>query len=234
MMETELGGASPPALWDRVVRISHWGIAAVVFANELFTSGGSATHLWIGWIGLVLLVIRLVWGFVGTREARFSAFPPDPQAAIGHTKELFAGRPRHYGSHNPAGAMMVYALWAALAVVIATGLYLPGSNPLMQARQEAAVNSDDWSTLVAPDSAVPSSAVPDSAVPGSASAAAAPDVRSEADGTTNLVRQVHGAVANLILFLVSLHVAGAFIEGLVMRRNLLLPMVFGDRKSHKP
>ena len=204
MTRSDLGGESPPALWDRVVRISHWGIAAVVFANEVFTRGGSAAHVWIGWIGLILLVVRLIWGVTGTREARFSAFPPDPKAAIVHTQELLAGKPRHYRSHNPAGAIMVYALWAAMAVMMATGFYLSGPNPFAAGQQEAAVNSDDWSQLGA----------------------------TEAEGSgADLVKAVHGAVANLILLLVSLHVGGVFIEGLVMRRNLVLPMVFGDRKA---
>ncbi len=204
MIKTDLGGASPPALWDRVVRVSHWGIAAVVFGNEVITRGGSAAHVWIGWVGMILLVVRLIWGVTGPREARFSAFPPDPKAAVGHTRDLLAGRPRLYGSHNPAGAIMVYALWASMAVMTATGFYMSGPNPFGAAQQEAAVNSDDWSTLGTTDSE---------------------------SSAGDLVKMVHGTVANLILLLVSLHVGGVFIEGLVMRRNLILPMVFGDRKS---
>jgi cytochrome b len=79
--------SAPPDLWDPLVRISHWAIAAVVILNALITRGGSAVHVAVGWIGLALLLLRLVWGLVGPAEARFTAFPPNPRAARGHLAE---------------------------------------------------------------------------------------------------------------------------------------------------
>jgi cytochrome b len=104
MAQMEMGGARPPALWDRIVRISHWGIVIVILANEVFTKGGSPLHVWFGWGGLILLLLRMAWGVIGTPEARFSAFPPNPVAALRQLKLLLVGKPPIYGSHNPAGA----------------------------------------------------------------------------------------------------------------------------------
>lgn len=211
MVETDMGGASPPALWDKVVRISHWGIAIVVFSNELFTKGGSVVHVWIGWAGLVLLAMRLVWGLVGSAEARFTAFPPSPRAAVAHVRKLLAGRPPHYRSHNPAGAMMVYALWGAIAVMIATGFAMSGPNPFEVARQQAVIESGDWSTLVK-------------------KADDAKEAEDESERSLLSAKTIHEVMANLILLLVSLHVAGIMVESIMMRRNLVPPMVLGNRK----
>ena len=200
----ETSGTTPPDLWDPVVRISHWGLAVVVLLNAVLTKGGSLIHVWIGWVGLTLLALRLVWGLFGPAEARFSAFPPNPRAAIGHLRDLVARRPRPYRSHNPAGALMVYLLWALLAVVIGTGVAMTGTTPLGAVERQVAIESADWSTLDLGE--------------------------SDREGRKAL-EEVHEVAANLILFLVFLHVAGVLVEGRLMRRNLVRPMLTGDRRD---
>ncbi len=202
--------AAPPALWDPLVRLTHWGIAAAVLVNALFTGGGSLWHVSVGWTAMAILVLRLVWGVLGPAEARFSAFPPNPGAALRHLGRLLRGRADAYPSHNPAGALMVYAFWVALSVVIASGLYLTGgATPMQVAADQAAVASGDWSALITESKG-------DS--PGA-------EDRSRRD----IAREVHQVAANLLLVLAALHVAGVALESRAMRRNLLAPMLLGDR-----
>lgn len=207
------GGISPPALWDPLVRISHWGIAAVVLGNGLFNKGGGVWHIWLGWSALVLLGLRLAWGLIGPSEARFSAFPPSPRAAVIHLRALAAGRVPLHRSHNPAGALMVYALWAGLSVVILTGVLMTGPSPFRAAEAQAAVAAGDWSALAKADSTA-------------ASAGFGLDKETRA-----AVKEVHEVFANLILLLACLHVAGVFVESTLMRRNLVRPMLFGTGKD---
>ena len=209
MAQADMGGASPPALWDRIVRISHWGIVIVILANEVFTKGGSLLHVWFGWGGLVLLMLRMTWGIIGNPEARFSAFPPNPFAALGHIKQLFAGKPRSYASHNPAGALMAYALWACIAVMVATGLSMSGANPFAVAERQAIVDAGDWSKLVKTTNSGEGD-------------------EEEADGWVN---EAHEIVANLILLLVALHIGGVVVESVMMRHNLVPAMLVGRRES---
>lgn len=205
-------GARPPALWDPVVRITHWGIAIAVLANAVVTEGGSTWHVLLGWIGMSLLALRVVWGLVGAAEARFSAFPPRPLAAISHLRRLASGRAPHYPSHNPAGALMAYALWAAIAVTTVTGLIMTGgATPMQVAADRAAVDSGDWSALVKEDGGD----------------------GEEEGGFRDLAEEVHEVTANLILFLVVLHVAGVAIESRATRRNLVAPMLTGSRARPK-
>jgi cytochrome b len=199
---------APPAIWDPVVRLTHWGIAIAVLGNGLLDEGGSVTHVSLGWIAMALLLMRLVWGVLGPSEARFSAFPPNPVAAVRHLRQLLTGRVGEYPSHNPAGAMMVYAFWVALAVVIASGLYLTGgATPMQVADEKAAVASGDWSALIKESDGESS---------------------DEDRGLRHTVLEVHEEAANLLLVLAALHVAGVFAESRAMRRNLVAPMLMGE------
>lgn len=199
----------PPALWDPVVRLSHWVIAAVVVGNGLLTEGGGVLHVWLGWIGLAFLVLRLGWALVGPSEARFSSFPPHPRRAFDHVRKLAEGRVPEYRSHNPAGALMVYALWASLAVVIATGLWMTGGETPLQAAERAPVVRQIEGAQAFGDADHDG------------------DARGEDE---SLVKDIHEIGANLLLFLAVLHLGGVAVESVALRRNLVRPMIFGQRK----
>ena len=204
--QTGTGAAiAPPDPWDPVLRLSHWLIAAAVIINGLISEPGGTLHIWIGWIAMAVLVIRLVWGFIGPREARFNSFLPDPRAAVSHLFSLVRGKPKEYPSHNPAGAIMVYALWACLATVIATGLIMTDAKtPITIAQERAAVEQGDWSIL------------------------AGDSKGDEASGTSGeIVKAIHETAANLMLILALVHVAGVAAESYALRRNLVRPMIKG-------
>ena len=112
--------------WDPLVKLTHWSIALAVLANAVLTEEGSASHVWVGYALAAILALRLLWGLVGPAEARFSAFPPSPRRAIAHMGDVLAGRRRTHPSHNPLGALMVYAIWGTLLVIIATGVAMAG------------------------------------------------------------------------------------------------------------
>lgn len=117
--------SSPSAKkWDGLVRITHWGIAAAIVANGVLVRGGGGLHVWVGCAAAGLLTARIVWGLIGTAPARFAAFPPNPVAAARHVGDIVAGRREEHPSHNPLGALMVWALWAVLALVVLSGIAL--------------------------------------------------------------------------------------------------------------
>lgn len=205
------GGRPALPRWDPLLRLTHWGIAGVVLGNYALTKEGGSVHIALGWAGLGLLALRMIWGFVGPSEARFSSFAPNPLAALRHLIGLTRGKAPHFPSHNPAGAMMAYALWACLAVIIGSGLMMTGASPIKQAELEAAVAAGDWSVLVEEDG--------DS------------DESSKGDDQGEVWKEVHEVAANLILLLALLHVAGVVVESRVMRRNLVRPMIIGSRRQ---
>ncbi|GAB4520752.1 MAG: cytochrome b/b6 domain-containing protein [Roseibium sp.] len=208
----DTGGAhSPPDPWDPIVRISHWTLAAAVIANGLLTKPGGTVHIWIGWVALGLLVLRFLWGLFGPAEARFSSFLPDPRAAVSHLFDLVRGKPREYPSHNPAASIMVYALWACLVAVTATGLVMTGAkSPITIAEEKAAVAAGDWSVLVNKEDH---------------------DDEDEDGVFGEVAEEIHEVAANLLLVLALLHVAGVAVESRVLKRNLVRPMIYGQARD---
>ena len=119
--------ASSPRRWDPVVKVTHWSIVAAILANALFTEEGSGPHIWVGYALAAVLALRLLWGLIGPAEARFSAFPPSLRRAFDHVRDIRSGRNGVHRSHNPLGALMVYAIWIALGVIIASGIAMSGA-----------------------------------------------------------------------------------------------------------
>ena len=108
-------------VWDILVRVTHWTVAVLVIAELTVIDEDWALHRWIGYTVLGLVALRLLWGLVGTRHARFAAFPASLAGARAHLGDLLRGRRETHLSHNPLGALMAYNLWAALIAVGVTG-----------------------------------------------------------------------------------------------------------------
>lgn len=49
-------------VWDPVVRLFHWSLAAGFAANALFTDPEGDLHLYIGYAIAALIGIRVIWG----------------------------------------------------------------------------------------------------------------------------------------------------------------------------
>lgn len=123
--------------WDPIVKITHWGVAAVVVCNALIVGEGSIAHIYAGYTLAGLLALRVLWGVIGTRPARFASFPPSPARALAHLRAIRAGQREQHVSHNPLGALMAYALWAVLAVIIASGIAMAGAPPAIDSTMTA-------------------------------------------------------------------------------------------------
>ena len=120
----EAGGTVPPAtvkVWDPFVRIFHWSLAALFAAAFVTGDEVEWLHVRIGYAIVALVALRLLWGVIGPRHARFASFVRRPRAVLGYLRDVALLRaPRHFG-HNPAGGAMIVALLALLSVTGLTG-----------------------------------------------------------------------------------------------------------------
>lgn len=108
-------------VWDLPVRIFHWALA-VSFAVAYTISEEDSLrglHTMLGYTVLGLVAFRLLWGFVGTRYARFSSFAYDPGKAVGYLRDLVRNQSDDYVGHNPAGSWAVYLM---LVLALTTGV----------------------------------------------------------------------------------------------------------------
>ncbi len=112
-------------VWDRVVRYFHWlMLLSFVAAYITSQSGMQQTHILIGYFICLLLIVRIVWGFIGSKHARFSDFVASPLSVWAYLQASFRNNPPHYSGHNPAGGWMVLVLMAALLLMSVSGVIL--------------------------------------------------------------------------------------------------------------
>ena len=122
-------GARPPPgmrapklrVWDLGVRAFHWSLVAG-FALAWFTPNRSeAVHMWAGYAAGGLIGLRLVWGLIGSRHARFSDFVKRPTTVLAYLNAILRGTEARHIGHNPAGGVMVLALLAGVLGTAFTG-----------------------------------------------------------------------------------------------------------------
>ena len=108
-------------VWDVFVRVFHWALVSCIFINYFVMDDGEILHQWLGYTASALVCWRIVWGFVGSRYARFSDFFSTPAKIKKHLENLKAGRHDDYPGHNPVGALMMLALMALVLSLGVTG-----------------------------------------------------------------------------------------------------------------
>lgn len=123
-------------VWDPLVRIFHWSLvlsfATAYLTGEIWEQ--EEVHEIAGYAALGLILFRIIWGFIGSKHARFSDFLYGPKAVIEYLKSLLTTHPKHYLGHNPAGGWMVVLLLLGVLATGITGLKLlaveEGEEPL--------------------------------------------------------------------------------------------------------
>jgi len=170
--------------------------------------GPDPLHVWGGYVVGVLVVLRVVWGFVGPRHARFSDFVRSPIVALTYFLDLLYGRARRYVGHSPAGGAMVIALLVCLAATVVTGLIAygeEGKGPLAVVMvTDANANSNE----------------------------AGHRALAEKRGgeTESTIGELHGLMANITVALVVAHIIGVAVASVVHKENLVLAMITGRKR----
>lgn len=108
-------------VWDRFVRLFHWALVSAVLLNQFVLEEGESPHEWAGYLAAGLVVARIVWGFIGSRHARFADFFPTPSRLWRHLQALRSGQPEHHWGHNPLGAVMMFLLMGLVLALGVTG-----------------------------------------------------------------------------------------------------------------
>jgi cytochrome b len=115
---------APPAeleVWDWPLRACHWALACFVLIAWLTPNAYDGLHRFAGYTALGLIIFRLGWGFAGTRHSRFRTLGRRVRAAPSFLWNLHRRETGCYRGLNPAGAAMLVALLALLAISTVTG-----------------------------------------------------------------------------------------------------------------
>jgi Ni/Fe-hydrogenase 1 B-type cytochrome subunit len=135
-------------VWDLPTRLFHWiNFSSVIllifiglvmlFKKELgITSveakiGLKTVHVIIGYVFVANLAIRIIWGFIGNKYARWRTLVP----ASGHMDTIRSymnsikqGEPLQYAGHNPLGQLAVAVIFLCLIIMAVTGLTRAGTD----------------------------------------------------------------------------------------------------------
>jgi len=110
-------------VWDLPTRVFHWALVLCVTGLAISGSMGGSAMVWhfrFGYSVMALLLFRIIWGLVGGRWSRFSAFIYAPQSLLDYLTGQ--GKPEHGVGHSPTGALSVFAMLGVLLAQVSTGL----------------------------------------------------------------------------------------------------------------
>ncbi|HZF17591.1 MAG TPA: cytochrome b/b6 domain-containing protein [Steroidobacteraceae bacterium] len=119
-------GSAGRMVWDWPVRLTHWLLVGTVTGSYVTHRLGPDQfkyHRWFGYATLMLVTVRILWGFIGTRHARFAAFVRGPVAVARYLAGFVRGRFEGYAGHNPAGGWIIFLMLALLLAQALTGLF---------------------------------------------------------------------------------------------------------------
>ena len=198
-------------VWDPLVRIGHWVLVAG-FATAYLTEGEPEwLHTYAGYAIAAVVVLRLAWGFVGPRHARFSDFIAGPGQVIAYLRGLATGRAERHVGHSPAGGAMTVALLLALAVTALSGM----------------------ATLAVEEGEGPlAGLVTAQSVPAWAMEEEDKEYGEHGeDDAGEAFEEIHEVAANATLLLIVLHIAGVVAASLAHRENLVRAMITGRKRA---
>ena len=113
-------------VWDWFVRTFHWCLVIAFTVAFLTEEDTLSLHVWAGYVVGILVIARVLWGFVGPPRARFSDFVYRPIATISYISDLIRSRSVRYLGHSPGGGAMIVLLLVLLAVTVLTGMIVYG------------------------------------------------------------------------------------------------------------
>jgi cytochrome b len=108
-------------VWDPLVRVLHWSLVLAVTLSWLGTFAIAGVHQGAGYVALAIVLLRLLWGAIGSHCARFTQFVRGPRATWAYLMAVLQRRERRHLGHNPLGACMVLALLANVAGLALSG-----------------------------------------------------------------------------------------------------------------
>lgn len=210
-------------VWDPLVRILHWTVVIAFTLAYLTGDELRSVHTLVGYLVGGAVLVRLVWGAIGTRHARFKDFVYSPSRVLAYLRELLMLRPPRYLGHNPAGGFMVVLLLGSLLATTGTGVVLYGTKgggplaslavtapPVMTARHGGAPVVQTFN--------------------GEHEAGVRGGHDSGEHHEGGLLRAVHDFFANLTLTLILAHIAGVVLDSLLHSENLARAMVTGRKR----
>ena len=201
-------------VWDILVRIFHWSLVLAFTIAYLSEDEFENLHVYAGYVVLGLISFRVLWGFIGSRYARFSNFIYPFAEIKAYLSSLLTKNPKHYLGHNPAGGVMIIALLVSLFATTISGVKIygvQGYGPLADNGVEVSIISE--------------------------AQAHGENKHEEDEGDKEeseeeeFWEEIHEFFSNLTLLLIFIHIAGVVVASRVHGENLVRAMITGKKED---
>jgi len=207
-------------VWDPLVRIGHWTIVVGFFVAYFTEDDLLSLHAWAGYLVGGVVVLRVVWGIIGTRHARFADFIYRPRTVISYFRDLLAFRARRYIGHSPAGGAMIIVLLVMLAATVYSGLMVYALE-----NNRGPLAAFAWH---APVQAIPAALADDDGADDDNDKNG--DEAEDDEDRGEFWEELHEVLSNITLALVFLHIGGVVFVSFAHRENLVRSMITGDKR----
>lgn len=221
-----MNNQSTVQVWDILVRIFHWSLVAAFVVAYLTSEEENPLHVYSGYVVLGLIVFRLLWGFVGSKYARFSNFVYSPSEVIRYVKNARSGQNPRYLGHNPLGGWMIMAMLITLFVVTLSGLKV---YDIEEGQEEQAVASSSFSLISTAKAEQEVEKEDDDEDEGGAENQAEAEEGDEAE--EEFWEEIHEISSNFMLFLIALHILGVVSSSRSHKENLVIAMLTGKKRQ---
>lgn len=214
-------------VWDIFIRVFHWSLVTSIIAQLITAETLKNVHITVGYFIIILLLVRIVWGFVGSKHARFADFIYPPKDILAYLKGLFQGNPKHYIGHNPAGGAMVFALLFILLLTTMAGLKTlaaEGKGPLAQLSLSSADIA--YADRDGDKSHADRENHDDRKYNGENRSEDGKDGKKE-----HFWKEIHEFLVGVLIFLIAIHICGVIVSSYLHRENLILAMFTGEKKG---
>lgn len=121
-MEKAMESGKAIRVWDPLIRVFHWATVLLCVLNLFILEEGRRNHRYVGYALAGLLVLRILWGFVGSDYARFAQWFPTPARLGRYLQASWQGKHPYHAGHNPLGALMILLLLTCLVGTAVTGI----------------------------------------------------------------------------------------------------------------
>lgn len=212
-MNAEAAHQGQVKVWDLFVRVFHWTLVAAFAVAYVTEDEAMALHVWAGYLVGGLVLLRIVWGVIGPKHARFSDFVCGPFTAWRYLIDLFLFRARRHIGHSPAGGVMVLVLMTGCLVTVWTGMQQyaaeEGKGPLAwdapAVAAQAQADEDEREGRDDNDD----------------------DDEDDGDGEGDL----HEWLAHFTFLTVLFHVGGVILASIAHKENLIRAMITGRKRE---
>ena len=209
-------------VWDLFVRVFHWSLVLLFVGAYITGDSKGPLHKNVGLAVLAIVVVRIIWGFCGSKYARFSHFICSPGKAFTYLRELATGKATHSIGHNPAAAWMILFLLLGSIVVCLSGY---GAHANKKTGDSSGI--DNSYSIVATAYADQEK---DKKHEGKHKKRARhAQEEKEDDDSDGAWSDIHEMSAQVMLILICLHILGVAVSSKMHNENLMKSMITGKK-----